>query len=163
MKTNDDILDALKTLDALAPLGYAIALHIIYTAPRFLFQTYDEAWMKYYSANGLVLKDPTVLWGFENTGTTRWSDLTDRDPDGVLDMAREHGLAYGFTFASRDEEMPSIASFARSDREFTDQEIAEISAIVDEVRRKTARLDSLTPEQCEALRQLSISFTHGQN
>ncbi len=163
MENKDDTLRALRKLDEMAPLGYAIALHIRFTAPRFLFQTYDESWMKLYSEQGLVLKDPTVLWGFENTGTIRWSELGDHDPAGVLDLARENGLAYGFTYATREDNMPSIASFAREDREFRDAEIAQIIEIVEEVRRNTAELDSLTPEQCEALRQLSISFTHGQN
>ncbi len=69
MDENTKIGQLLGELDDLCPSGYAIALHIRYTTPAFLFQTYPKEWMEYYSQNGLVLHDPTVRWGLANTGT----------------------------------------------------------------------------------------------
>ena len=34
----------LRQLDALAPKGYFIGLHIRFTSPLISFQTYDQAW-----------------------------------------------------------------------------------------------------------------------
>ena len=42
----------LQTLDALAPMGYFLGLHIRFTAPLMTLQTYDQAWMDHYTENG---------------------------------------------------------------------------------------------------------------
>ncbi len=88
MEGSPNILAAIARLDALCPAGYAMALHISYTTPKFLFQAYDSDWMEQYSKQGLVLKDPTVKWGFENTGTINWRDLKDLDEAGYLSRRR---------------------------------------------------------------------------
>ncbi|PHQ97527.1 MAG: transcriptional regulator [Marinosulfonomonas sp.] len=161
MKSELKIMPSLAQLDALCSSGYAIALHIRYTTPKFLFQTYDKEWMKTYSEKGLVLKDPTVMWGFGNTGIARWSDLTELDEAGVLNMAKEYGLKHGFTFAIASGESKSITSFARGDREFTNAEIDEISGIVQELHDYTANIEKISPEEVEQLKNLSVDFTHG--
>lgn len=63
------ILAELDLLTENAPMGFAVAHHIRLTTPSFLFQNYSQDWISYYSENGLVMSDPTVLWGFENEGT----------------------------------------------------------------------------------------------
>ena len=161
MKSELKIMPSLAQLDALCSSGYAIALHIRYTTPKFLFQTYDKEWMKTYSEKGLVLKDPTVMWGFGNTGIARWSDLTELDEAGVLNMAKKYGLELGFTFAIDSGESKSITSFARVDRDFTNAEIDEISKIVQELHDYTANIEKISPEEVEQLKNLSVDFTHG--
>jgi len=161
MKSELKIMPSLAQLDALCSAGYAIALHIRYTTPKFLFQTYDKEWMKTYSEKGLVLKDPTVMWGFGNTGVARWNDLAELDEAGVLDMAKKYGLKHGFTFAIDQDTSKSIASFARSDREFSDAEVNEITGIVQELHDYTANIEKISPNEVEQLKNLSVDFTHG--
>jgi len=50
----------LHQLALLAPAGYSIGLHIRFTAPLFMFQTYDPVWLDHYTENGYVLRDPMV-------------------------------------------------------------------------------------------------------
>jgi LuxR family transcriptional regulator, quorum-sensing system regulator SdiA len=154
------ISDVLAQLKALAPAGYAIALHVRFTTPSFLFQTYPRTWIDYYSKMGLVMQDPTVRWGFENTGTKRWSTMTGDDPAGVIAAAAEHGMAHGFTLAIDDSGSRSIASFARSDADFSDDDIAMISELARQLHLATANADTLLPETRDKLRNLSIMFTH---
>ncbi len=154
------ISDALARLKAIAPAGYAMALHVRYTTPTYLFQTYPKDWIDFYSQNGLVMRDPTVAWGFENTGMIRWADLVPIDEAGVIGMAAERGIRHGFTYATDSNASRSMTSFAQGERDFTNSEIAEISGLVDELHDMTASGVTLTPGTREQLRQMSISFTH---
>lgn len=123
--TQTEIRSVLSDLTHLAPTGYAAALHINFTTPDFLFQTYPADWLAIYSQQGLVMKDPTVLWGFENLGTVRWSDLADIDPAGVMRAATKFGMNYGVTVAVEQGGTRSIASLSRGDREFSGDELAQ--------------------------------------
>ena len=97
MADQDTIQDKLGKLKEAAPAGYALAMHVRFTAPTFLFQTYDRKWLDYYSQNGLVMSDPTVHWGFENRGFVLWSDLVASDTAKVMEQAATYGLNYGVT------------------------------------------------------------------
>lgn len=161
MENKAKIVGLLSQVAELCPAGFAIALHIRYTTPRFLFQSYPKDWMDLYSEKGLVLKDPTVLWGFTNSGVVDWNDLVDLDEAGVLKMAGEHGLKHGFTFAHDSDGSKSISSFARETGEFSQQEIDSICSIVAKLHHSTADLEKLPPELTADLRKMSMEFTHG--
>ena len=118
MDGSPNIMAAISRLDVLCPAGYAMALHIRYTTPKFLFQTYSSQWREEYSKKGLVLQDPTVRWGFENSGTINWRDLKESDEAGVLEQAKAYGIEHGFTLSLDRNNSKSITSFARGDREF---------------------------------------------
>jgi len=154
------IAEQLGTLMALAPSGFAIALHVRFTTPTFLFQTYPKDWIDYYSQNGLVMRDPTVHWGFENTGLVRWTELAERDDDAIIAKAREHGMRHGFTYAVEIDDSRTLTSFTRGDRDFTDAEMAQITTIVDQLHRETQTARTLTVATRESLRHMSILFTH---
>ena len=158
MDRQDSIVIALDAMKEAAPTGYAIALHIRFATPLYLFQTYPKPWIDYYSGHGLVMRDPTVRWGIEHVGTVRWTGLT--DPDGVLDLAAGHGLAHGFTAAHDDGGSRSIGSFTRDGRDFDDSEIAVLSERLHQVHDLTAEAETLLPKTRERLRRLSITFTH---
>jgi LuxR family transcriptional regulator len=143
-----------------APTGYAAALHINFTTPDFLFQTYPADWLAIYSQKGFVIQDPTVLWGFENLGTVRWSDLTRNDHAGVMKEATKFGMKYGLTVAVEQGGSRSIASLSRKDREFTDVELALATEMISNLHNLTAQARTLTSETREILRQQSIQFTH---
>ena len=156
--TQLEISKILDELHQLAPQGYAVALHLQYTTSKFLFQTYQRDWLDYYSQNGLVMSDPTVLWSFENTGATRWSDLD--DPSGVLTKAAQHGCKFGVSMATEIGDSRSMAGFARSDREFTDDEIKQMSESFEQLHVGTADRAQLEPETIQELKKMSILVTH---
>ncbi|MDF0599951.1 autoinducer binding domain-containing protein [Psychromarinibacter sp. C21-152] len=150
----------LSDLDDRCPLGFAIALHIRYNAPTFLFQTFPENWMEAYSRNGFVIRDPAVHWAFENTGFIRWRDLAVGDRSGVMEQARLYGLNYGFTVSIHNDRARSIAGFARSDRDFLDVEIDEIAQLFEELDVMTAGIEILSKKDTDALQKMSIRMTH---
>ncbi len=163
MERQARIGESLGRLRDAHPAGFAIALHVKYSAPQYLFQAYDSEWIDTYTRHGMVLRDPTVRWGFANTGAIRWSKLVDPEgaPEGaeVLRLAAEHGLRYGFTLAVEEKGSRSIASFARPDREATDDEIARAEAELTELHVLTRDLHQLTPAFHAALKQMSIFLT----
>ena len=154
------IAHLLGELQMCAQTGFAIALHVRFTTPTYLFQTYPEAWSDHYSTAGLVMQDPTVAWAFEHTGIIRWRDLAAADTSGVLAQAALYGLVHGFTLSQDRGGSRSLSSFSRGDRDFTDAEIAGIEAIADELHDLTAGGDSLPAETREELRRMSVRFTH---
>lgn len=153
-----EISETLGKLHKLAPGGYALGFHLEYTTPKFVFQTYPKAWLDHYSRNGLIMMDPMVAWGFENIGTQRWSSLD--DSAGVLEMAGNYGMKYGVVIVTASDDSRSIGGFARSDREFTDEEIAELEADVIAIHEDTADTAKLDPETVEHLKKMSIMVTH---
>ena len=73
-----------------------------------------------------MVHDPAMLWAYKNCGTARWSALRDRDSQGVLELAKDHGLNFGAVASCMDEGASgqrSFGFFCRSDREFTDHEL----------------------------------------
>ena len=150
----------LHQLTLLAPSGYFLGLHIRFTAPLMTFQTYDQAWLDYYTENGFVLRDPATAWGFSQTGWIRWSDPALPDPFGIFKEAARFGLNYGFTIACGPIKSRTIASLARPDREYTDNEIALAESIVLRLHDVTEPPEELTRAQVEALRCIAGGDRH---
>lgn len=155
------ITSILERFNGLAPNGYALGLNIAYTTPRFMFQTYPKIWLDYYSRNGLIMFDPMVAWGFENTGTARWSELD--DSAGVMKKAAEFGLARGVVVVELSDDDRSICGFTKNAAEFTDAEIAELAENVAALHALTADLLRLDPETVTQLRKMSIMVTHPES
>lgn len=160
MSQRADINAALGKLGKVAPVGYFAALHIRFAAPLMQFQTYDESWSEFYSQNGYALRDPTIAWGFSTTGACRWSSLPVPDPFNILKDAADHGLIFGLTVSCGPIQSRTIASFAHGDREFSDDEIEEISATVRRLHEMTEPPASLTKAQKEALRCIAEGDRH---
>ncbi len=162
--TSLEISQVLSKARDMAPAGYAIGLQIEYTTPKFMFQTYSREWLTYYDKQGLLMSDPTLGWGFDNTGFIRWDDLRPVDQFGLLDKAAEFGIKYGITCArecrGNRAGIRSIGSFARSDRDFTDAEAEELHAAFAELHDGTEDQAQLSPETVQQLRNMSIMVTH---
>lgn len=153
------IATLLRQIDLRSPAGFAIALHIRFTTPTFLFQTYAKRWTEHYSARGLMPRDPTVRWGFHNLGYVRWADLEAMDDGGVLEAAKDHGLMNGVAIAVYEQGSRSIASFARADRDY---DLAEMIALEDLLRAlhlATVASEALDESDRAALMDLSIALT----
>lgn len=151
----------LRALRMRSPAGFAAALHIQFTTPRYLFQAYNKDWLDHYSAQGLVMQDPTVQWAFANTGAVRWSALAAEDTAGVLAEAAKYGLRYGVTIAVSQGGTRSMASFARSDREMSDLDMRALSRDFSALHTETAGTMIFDPEIHTTLKQLSIFLTRG--
>ncbi|MCH2076966.1 MAG: autoinducer binding domain-containing protein [Rhodobacteraceae bacterium] len=154
---NSNLASQLAILGETSPSGYAVGLHVRFTSPTYLFQTYPPAWNEYYSSQGLVMRDPAVAWGFSNDGVVRWSALADQDPGGVFEKAAEHGLAYGVGAAVLSEGSRTLAGFARSDREFTDEEMALLHEVVAAMHALTADEDAMSVEDRATIADNSIT------
>lgn len=159
MNAQLDIPGLLSALMERAPAGFAIGLHIGYQGPTYLFQTYPVEWLEEYSRDGLVMKDPTVLWGMANRGLVPWDALREQDPAGIFDRARAHGLVHGFVISLERGGSLSVGSLARKDRPFAPEEMEEIRETVTQLHDSTAAAMVLSPETREALRHLSVAFT----
>ncbi|WP_458790257.1 autoinducer binding domain-containing protein [Yoonia sp. MH D7] len=160
MSSQVEIRHILAALKETATGGFALAFHVRFTTPTFLFQTYPKDWLDYYSQKGLVMSDPTVAWGFENSGVISWADLRAEDTGAVLEKAAEFGLVYGATCAMQSDDSRSIGSFARADRDFTPQERDMLNDKLQILHRATASIKELSPETATALRTMSVQFTH---
>jgi LuxR family transcriptional regulator, quorum-sensing system regulator SdiA len=142
----------LHQIGLMAPAGYSIGLHIRFTSPLMMFQSYEQAWLDHYTERGYVLRDPMVAWGFSSEGCVRWSDPSLLDPFALFKEAARYGLHFGATVACGPIKSRTIASFSRSDREFTDVELATLTAKVARLHDMTEPPDHLTDAQIEALR-----------
>ncbi|WP_368187577.1 autoinducer binding domain-containing protein [Aestuariibius sp. HNIBRBA575] len=160
MSIESDIMPVLKRIEDASPSGFAIAFHVTFTTPDFLFQTYRKDWMDYYSEHGLVMQDPVVRWGFSNLGKARWADFEAEDEFGVLEKAREFGIVHGSAYAIEEAGSRSFAGFARADREYTDAEIDALAKDVAHLHRITSHEGKLTPDARSALKNMSVKFTH---
>lgn len=134
--------------------GFAVAVHIRYTRPSILYQTYAQKWIDHYSENGFMLTDPVVRWGLTQTGWVAWDDLRDQDTAGVLAAAKKFGLNHGWTYAVGDAQSRTISGHTRSKTEFSDQDRTEIMGIIDEIHALTEGFDQLAPSVQDAYRNL---------
>lgn len=149
-----------KQLSALAPGGFFFALHIRFAVPLLNLQTYPKDWIDRYTEEVYALRDPIIAWGFSTVGTVRWSEIDIPDPFDILGQAMGYGMKYGVAIACGPMKSRTIASAARADREFADQEIAEISSIVRMLHNITEPPRSLTNAQVEALRLIAEGDRH---
>jgi LuxR family transcriptional regulator len=156
--TQFEISETLGRLNSLAPGGYALGFHIEFMAPKFVFQTYPKSWLDHYSSNGLIMVDPMVAWGFEHTGTQRWSGLD--DSSGVMKMAADHGMKYGVVIATVSGDSRSLGGFSHTEREFTDSEIEDLQSGVVAIHNNTADTAKLDADTVEHLKKMSIMVTH---
>lgn len=150
----------LQKLTPLSEGGYFIGLHIRYAAPLMQFSTYNQAWLDHYTEKAFALRDPTIAWGFSTEGACRWSEFTIPDPFGLFEEANKFDLKYGLTVSCGPISSRTIASFARSDREFNNSEIEQILLIIRRLHDKTEPPESLTKAQTEALRLIAAGDRH---
>lgn len=160
MTQRASIAALLHDLDHRSPAGFAIALHIRFTTPTYMFQTYSKRWMHQYSSSGLVVSDPVAHWGLQNVGRIRWSDLEAIDSRGVLERAKDFGLMNGVAIALLISGSRSIAGFARADRDYDEREMEELEDVLAQLHRSTAGLGQLSARDQRALTELSIRLTH---
>jgi LuxR family transcriptional regulator len=138
----------------LAPAGYYIALRIGFAFPIEETDALSSDWIDHYTKQRFMLYDPTVRWAYANVGWIRWSEITLDDPKRVLAQARSFGMRYGLTvsvFDSGKDQQRSLASFTRSDREFSTLEAKLLQVYLTRRHTETAPPTNLTKAEIEAL------------
>lgn len=142
------------TLGQIAPLGHYIALRIGFAFPMSERNALPEPWIDHYTHRGLMVHDPVIQWVYSNVGAIRWSEITLPDPKGVMDDARTFGLIYGVAVSCADEGpdcFRSFATFVRSDREFSDDELSLLARMVGRLHASRAQAPNITSAELEAL------------
>ena len=138
----------------LAPAGHYIAIRISFAFPVVEQNCLPEAWVREYTASGLLVHDPAMAWAYQNQGFVRTRDLVAEDRQGVLELAKYHGLNFGAVVCCIDEDLGSERSFGfffRSDREYTTLELEQLHAGVLAAHRAYARPKNLTEAELETL------------
>ena len=142
---------------ALSPAGYYIALRVGFAFPLAEHNALPPAWIDRYTSESYMVFDPVMQWLYRNFGTLRWSEITLPDPRGVLRQAATHGLKFGVAISFDDpgpKGQRSFGSFARSDREFTDDEIETLNRRLQWLHVATAPPTNLTQAELEALKMV---------
>ena len=152
----------LNNLGAIAPAGYSVGLVIRFASPAVFRMTYDPAWTEYYTSNQLGFKDPSIAWGFSNTGSVRWSEIDMPDTAGIFEKARGFGLRYGVTVSVGAIQDRSILGAAHSEREFRDDEIAQISENLAELHELIMHQNNLTKAQTDAISKIASGKLYAQ-
>lgn len=159
MQDASGFIEMLQDISDLCPSGYAVALHVRFAAPTYLFQTYGSDWIEYYSRRGFVLHDPTVHWGLANSGICNWDDLEAQDPKGILAAARKHGMTYGFAIALDTDNSRSVGNFTRNDRPHTADEVKTIQQIMQDLHKRTVEPKALSLADRRQLHDLSVEHS----
>lgn len=160
VETEHEIITLLTSMRDQAPSGFAIALHVRFTTPTYLFLTYPQEWRDIYSSEGYVMSDPTVGWGLTHSGSVTWEQLAKDDPAGMLARAKEFGMNFGVCIATDEGDSQSLCSFTRPDRNFDEDEVSHLTEGFLALHRMTADLSSLSPETSTALQRMSMAVTH---
>jgi LuxR family transcriptional regulator len=143
-----------EEFSSFATSGFYVALRIGFAFPVDERNEFPPAWIDFYTQNGLMLFDPVVRWVYENTGWTRWSDISISDPRGVLACAATHGLRYGVVICCAggdDTGQRTYGTFAREDREFSNDEIEILMLHLSNLHNAVGQPRNLTNAELEAL------------
>lgn len=143
----------LERLSGFCDTGYLLAIHIRYTRPSLMFNTYPKEWLNHYSERGMMMVDPVVGWAMTQEGTARWDDLAANDPAGVVAAARGYGLSHGVSFAIGPSTSRTIGSVTRSTA-FAADELDTMRAIITEIHDLTDGLEKLPVKDQDALRAM---------
>ena len=160
MTPKKQLQDIYAELAEMAPLGFAVGLHIRFASPLIYHSTYPPAWVEFYNFNSYYLRDPLVFWGIGTTGTSRWSEIRLPDPFGVLKKAAAHGMTYGVVSSYGPITSRSMAGMCRSDREFTAEEMAFLTDVTARLHVAARPPSELTKAQIEALQCIANGDRH---
>jgi LuxR family transcriptional regulator len=142
-------------IPAMAPAGYYLALRIGFAFPKEEVNALPPAWVEHYTREGYLLADPILRWLYAAVGHCRWSAIPFPDARGVLAAASRHGLTFGLAVSVRHDGpggQRSFGSFARRDREFSDNEAEALHAYVLARHEALVPPRNITPAEIEALR-----------
>lgn len=137
----------------LAPAGYHLALRVGFVFPVFEHNAMPAGWVEAYTEQGMMVDDPVMRWVYQNEGAIRWSALAENDTRGMFAIAAEHGMRFGagISILGASDGQRSFGMFARSDREFHDEELFQIIDLLRSLHEDSAPTNKLTAAELEAL------------
>ncbi len=144
----------LNEFNSLAPAGFYIAIRVGFAFPMVEHNHLPESWVREYTVSGLIVHDPAMTWAYRNCGVARWAELGDQDSQGVLQIARNHGLNFGAVAScvdTGDAGQRSFGFFCRSDRDYLANELQLIHESLIQAHSAHARPKNLTSAELETL------------
>ncbi len=147
-------LDTSLVFSDFALAGHYLALRVGFAFPVFEQNELPIEWVKIYTSQGFMLHDPLMKWVYTHTGAVRWSAIDIEDPREILRLASTFSLKYGVAVSCVDNDQTgqrSFGTFARSDREFTDEEIHQLSEEILRLHVETKPPTNLTNAEKEVL------------
>ena len=146
MTRKDPATSGIPALDAALPsfrllgtCGFIFAHNITFRGPEYFHSEYPKEWQAEYESRSYAYFDPVLLWNIMNIGDRRWSDIRLPDLRGVMKAARRFELNFGACFSRAHRGRKSILTLARPDREFTDEEMAFLSATFEHIMGEIER------------------------
>jgi LuxR family transcriptional regulator len=154
-------------ISAHATGGYVLALQMNeFFRPELAYSSFPRAWFEQYSAMDLLLADPVLEWAAVNSGAARWSEIAAETSEprsiAVLDFAASFNLRFGVILSAKNQMIGlkrSFLSCARPDREFTDEEIADLDATFQELLSLRSLTAKLTRASFEAMRLYALGMS----
>jgi LuxR family transcriptional regulator len=143
-----------ETVERLAPAGFYVAIRIGFAFPMVEWNRFPPAWAREYAASGLIVHDPLMAWAYAHRGVARWSEIGGQDSQGVLELAKTHGLAFGAVASwidAGDSGQRSFGFFCRSDREYLDEEMNALQTALIGAHEGHVRPTNLTAAEIETL------------
>lgn len=138
----------------LAPAGYYIAIRVGFAFPTYELNHLPPDWVREYTVSGMIVHDPLISWAYKHSGVARWSELNENDGQGLFSLAANHDLNYGAVTSCIDADergQRSYAFFCRSDREYTDSELAKLHDVLVMSHGAYAIPKNLTSAELETL------------
>jgi LuxR family transcriptional regulator len=139
---------------SLAPAGYYIAIRVGFAFPMVELNHLPPDWVREYAASGLIVHDPAMSWAYKNCGAARWSELGINDTQGVLELAKNHGLNFGAVVSLTDQGSSgqrTFGFFCRADREYRAAELEQLHRSLLAAHRAHAQPRNLTAAELETL------------
>lgn len=139
---------------SLAPAGFYIAIRVGFAFPMVEHNHLPATWIREYGTSGLIVYDPVMAWAYKHCGVARCSALGEEDTQGVLELAKNHGLNFGAVASCVDEEdaaQRSFGFFFRSDREYESAELELLNSSLVGIHQAHAQPKKLTAAEIETL------------
>lgn len=162
-----DIGDIEGRIWKISPMGYVLAINAQARAPEYFKITYPALWAWNYHTRAYAEFDPAILWCHLNVGSIRWSQIDlhtlSRAGDFVRDEAKQFGLNFGGSASTRKggrEHSSGALIGARSDREFTSDELDELLDILDTIVDAVPSKSGLSALELQTLHDLASGLTH---
>lgn len=154
-------------ISAHATGGYVLALQMNeFFRPELAYSSFPRAWFEQYSAMDLLLADPVLEWAAVNSGAARWSEIAAETSEprsiAVLEFAASFNLRFGVILSAKNQMIGlkrSFLSCARPDREFTEEEIADLDGTFQELLSLRSLTAKLTRASFEAMRLYALGMS----
>lgn len=151
-----------SSLRFLGDSGFILAFNMTFRGPEYLHSEYPVEWQDIYEERNYFFVDPVLVWSVTKTGNKRWSDIKLPDIRGVMKEALSYDLRYGAAFSRKAVGKRSFLTISRSDREFTDDEMAFLSDKFDMMVDHVVGQTNLTEKELDALRGLRDGLSYKQ-